>query len=182
MDFEIYAKRLESELRYASSVEWYLIKLSTLVLELRSICSDSSSCIRNALLSILDHDGVKRYMSILARYRDSVVKLIDSDPRFRNLREYRELLYEYLGALPKDYSKDLYELKPKEYSFRREDTVYTIPMEEPSDRATGYDRDVGRGGVAVEKNIPIYRRTTIGRGGRTRNIKRIIIIAIAIEI
>jgi len=118
----------------------------------------------------------------LARYIDSVVRLIDSDPRFRNLREYRELLYEYLGALPKDYSRDLYELKPKEYSFRREDTVYTIPMEEPFNRDTMYGRDIDRDSVAVEKNIPVYRRTTIGRGGGSRNIKRIIIIVMAILI
>jgi len=92
-------ENLVNELRYVSTIDWYLMKLSSLVLKLKDLCNRNSICIQNSLMRVLNSEKIKRCMSILTRYRGNVMKLIYTDPRFKNLREYSNLIDGYLGSL-----------------------------------------------------------------------------------
>jgi len=104
---EPYIERLEFELSYARSVEWYLIKLSSLVMELKDLCFlqsslgiSESTCVEDLLKTALNNERIKRHMAQLKNNTEVFLESIDHDPRFRNLKPYRALLSSYLASLP----------------------------------------------------------------------------------
>jgi len=127
---EPYIKRLESELSYARSMEWYLTKLSSLVTELKDLCQflqgffevSSSTCVEDMLKTVLNDERVKTHMVQLKYSAKWLLEDIERDPRFGNLRPYRALLSSYLASLP-----------PPPPRPRREEPLRVVKLHEPEE-------------------------------------------------
>jgi len=109
---EPYIRRLIAGLEGGKTAEWYLIKLSSLVSQLKDFCefyhekygaqhfASREECLTTLLRYVLEHNDIKRYMSYLKFGKDYALSKIDSDPRFVALRPYKNLLSKYLDSLP----------------------------------------------------------------------------------
>ncbi|MEM4664072.1 MAG: hypothetical protein QXP67_04000 [Desulfurococcaceae archaeon] len=95
-----------NELKYVRSVDGFLVKLSSLLYDIQDECLGDSSCTKSCLEKALNHPMLREELSKLSCYVDMVEKMVTSDPRFKSLRDYADLLIgvlrgiECVGSLP----------------------------------------------------------------------------------
>ncbi|MEM0453190.1 MAG: hypothetical protein QXO98_00825 [Sulfolobales archaeon] len=99
---ESIAKTFVSEVSLGKTIDWYLIKLSSILTYLKD--SYGRENISKALEEFLNIDIVSKALEPLACHIDTVATKIDKDPRFSDLRPYTDLL---INALSKLTCRDL---------------------------------------------------------------------------
>jgi hypothetical protein len=131
---------LASELRYARSIDTYLVKFSSLIYELEDQCLGDYGCIRDLFKRILEHPALIREISTLACHVDEVIHMIQGDPRFKNLRNYGDLVEEVLKKTTCIGEKELVATREPTFRVEREERVklekptitsikYKLPLE-----------------------------------------------------
>jgi len=114
---------LASELKYARSVDTYLVKFSSLIYELEDQCLGDSNCIRDLFKRILEHHVLAREISTLACHVDEVIHVIQGDPRFKNLRNYVDLIEGVLKNTTCISEKELAVTREPTFRVEREERV-----------------------------------------------------------
>lgn len=120
---------LVSELKYARSVDTYLIKFSSLIYELEDQCLGDSKCVRELFRKILEHPALSKEISALACHIDEVLHVVQEDPRFKNLRGYLDVIEDVLSKTTCTSEKEL--VITREPTFRVEREEYER-LEKPS--------------------------------------------------
>ncbi len=94
---DIIAKMFVSDISSGRSIDWYLIKLSSTITYLRDCYGYENSY--SALDEFLKINIVSEALNPLACYVDIVEESISNNPRFSDLRPYKEILINSLRAL-----------------------------------------------------------------------------------
>ncbi|HID80142.1 MAG TPA: hypothetical protein EYP48_00285 [Ignisphaera sp.] len=92
--------RFVSEVSLGSSVDWFLIKLSSAIDELEELSRSSKDSMRSYLKAFLGDERVKRCLARFSCYLEEVEHAIVSDPRFRSLRPYLNDIVEAIKSVP----------------------------------------------------------------------------------
>ncbi len=88
------------EVSLGSSVDWFLIKLSSAVDELEALARFSKVSVREYIVAFLQDERVKKQLSRISCYVEEVQHSISSSPRFRSLRPYLSDIIEALRHIP----------------------------------------------------------------------------------
>lgn len=81
---------------YVRSVDGFLVKLGSVIVEIEEYCK-LSNCSPHVLLGeILSDDRLNKLLDRLSCYKDNVVRLITTDPRHRRLRDYLNVVTQSL--------------------------------------------------------------------------------------
>ena len=126
---------LASELKYARSVDTYLVKFSSLIYELEDQCLGDSNCIRDLFKRILEHPTLTKEISTLACHVDEVIHAIQENPRFKNLRNYVDLVEDVLKKTSCISEKELVVTREPTFRVEREEHV---KLEKPTVTPTKY--------------------------------------------
>jgi hypothetical protein len=86
-------------LSYVKSVDGFLIKTSTLIYGIEDYCSKAGCDPSSLLEDILRRDHVRKYLKAFACYRDNILSSISSDPRYKNIRKYEEIIRKVLSEI-----------------------------------------------------------------------------------
>ncbi len=97
---EKYASELRDSLTYVRSIDGFLIKLGTLVIELEDLCRDSGCSVGDYLGNILSHDLLRDTLGRFSCYVDDIVESINNDPRHKILRKYIDVIRGALTNIP----------------------------------------------------------------------------------
>ncbi len=87
------------EVRYGRSIDWYLVKLSGIVSSINDMCRGGACDPRELFKEFLSNEKVRKALATLACYRGEVLETIRSNPRFRNLRGYIDLIDNTLSSI-----------------------------------------------------------------------------------
>lgn len=90
-------RRFVSEVSTGKSVDWYLIKLSSVVAYLKDFYEQDR--VAELLHEFLNSDVVVNALKPLACYVDVVSNEINMNPRFKDLRTYSNEIIEFLNSL-----------------------------------------------------------------------------------
>ncbi len=93
-------ERFIYEVSYGRSIDWYLVKLSSIVYEIEDLCRYGECDPEVLFKDFLSDKRVRKALEPLACYRDDVLAFITSNPRFRNLRRYTRVIEGFLAGLP----------------------------------------------------------------------------------
>ncbi len=96
-----------TEVGYGRSIDWYLVKLSSVVSSINDLCRGGVCDPRELFTEFLSNERVRRALSSLACYRGEVVEMIKSSPRFRNLRNFLDLIENALSSIECISKKEL---------------------------------------------------------------------------
>ena len=89
-----------SEVSLGSSVDWFLIKLSSAIDELEELSRSSKDSMQSYLKAFLGDERVKRCLARFSCYLEEVERAIVSNPRFRSLRPYLNDIVEAIKSIP----------------------------------------------------------------------------------
>lgn len=98
-------ERFISEVVLGKTVDWYLIKLSSVVGYLKDMHGNER--VRELLAEFLSAQEVLNALRPLSCYVDVVADMIGKNPRFRILREYSDIVINVLNSLECSDSKAL---------------------------------------------------------------------------
>lgn len=88
------------EVSLGSSVDWFLIKLSSAIDELEALARFSKVSVREYVVAFLRDERVRKQLSRISCYIEEVQRSISSSPRFRSLRPYLSDIVEVLRHIP----------------------------------------------------------------------------------
>jgi hypothetical protein len=97
---EKYVVELRDSLMYVRSIDGFLIKLGTLVIELEDLCRDSSCSVEDYLRSILGNELLRDVLGRFSCYIDDIIESINNDPRHKTLRKYTDVIRDVLTNIP----------------------------------------------------------------------------------
>ncbi|MCC6041295.1 MAG: hypothetical protein LM557_03870 [Desulfurococcaceae archaeon] len=117
------ARIMASELKYARSVDTYLVKFSSLIYELEDQCLGDSACVVNSFRRVLGHPSLSKEISTLACHVDEVLHLVQEDPRFKNLRGYIGVFEEVLRSVACVSEKELAITRQPTFRVEREEAI-----------------------------------------------------------
>ncbi len=112
------------EVSLGSSVDWFLIKLSSAVDELEALARFSKVSVREYVAAFLQDERVRKQLSRISCYIEEVQRSISSSPRFRSLRPYLSDIVEALRHIPCS------ETSVEERTITRRDLVYGVRSHE----------------------------------------------------
>ena len=138
---EEYADRLS----YVRSIDGFLVKTSTLILELEDLCKDGGCDPAEYLRRILSDQRVGKYLMSFSCYTDTIIHLVSSDPRHRKLRKYLDIIVDALNKYGCSSG------------FRAEISVETPPA------LWVKESRIGAGERYVERVRPVRRKPSRGR-------------------
>ena len=92
--------RFVNEVSLGSSVDWFLIKLSSAIDELEELSRLSKNSMQSYLKTFLGDERVKRCLSRFSCYLEEVERAIAFNPRFRSLRPYLNDIVEAIKSVP----------------------------------------------------------------------------------
>ncbi|MEM1628049.1 MAG: hypothetical protein QXP02_03855 [Desulfurococcaceae archaeon] len=121
-----------SELKYVKSIDGYMVKLSTLVYDLENTCLGDYDCVKDKLIYVLRHPFVAKELSNLACYKDEILNTIETNPRFKNLRKYINVVEEAM--------KDIQCIERRELE-RSRDATFRIEHEETNIHGGTYSKE-----------------------------------------
>ncbi len=93
-------ERFVVEVGYGRSVDWYLIKLSSIAYEIEDLCRHGECNPMDLFRDFLGDKRVQRMIEPLSCYRDEVISLIRGNPRFKVLRRYVDIIESTLESIP----------------------------------------------------------------------------------
>ena len=91
--------RFVNEVSLGSSVDWFLIKLSSAIDELEELSRSSKDSMQNYLKAFLGDERVKRCLAKFSCYLEEVEQAITFNPRFRSLRPYLNDIVEAIKSV-----------------------------------------------------------------------------------
>ncbi|MCC6025199.1 MAG: hypothetical protein LM555_02740 [Desulfurococcaceae archaeon] len=112
---------LASELKYARSIDTYLVKMSSLIYELEDQCLGDTKCVVDLFRKVLEHPALSREISTLACHIDEVLHVVQENPRFRNLRNYLSVVEDVLRKTTCVSEKELVVTREPTFRVEREE-------------------------------------------------------------
>jgi hypothetical protein len=97
---EKYVSEFRDSLMYVRSIDGFLIKLGTLVMELEDLCRDGGCSVEDHLRGILGNELLREVLGKFSCYLDDIVESINNDPRHKALRKYIGVIKEVLASIP----------------------------------------------------------------------------------
>lgn len=114
-------RTLASELKYARSIDTYLVKMSSLIYELEDQCLGGTKCVVDLFRKVLEHPALSREISTLACHTDEVLHVVQENPRFRNLRNYLSVVEDVLRKTTCVSEKELVVTREPTFRVEREE-------------------------------------------------------------
>ncbi len=94
---KIIAEYIDS-LSYVKSIDGFLVKTTTLVIELEDLCRDNTCSVEEYLYKVLTDQRVEKYLKSYACYLDNIVDAVKRDPRHKKIRKYLDILVKALSS------------------------------------------------------------------------------------
>ncbi|MCD6488735.1 MAG: hypothetical protein J7K21_05880 [Desulfurococcales archaeon] len=88
------------EVSYGRSVDWYLVKLSSIASSIEDLCRGTNIDPRDLFRDFLEDNKVRKALEKLSCYSGDAIESIKNDPRFKNLRRYIDLIEQTLARIP----------------------------------------------------------------------------------
>ncbi len=104
--------RFVMEVSYGRSVDWYLVKLSSIAYEIEDLCKYGVCDSLELFNEFINNERVLRVLEPLSCFKEEVVNMIHSNPRFKILRKYVKIIESTLTTLICKEAKEL-EIMPR---------------------------------------------------------------------
>ena len=104
--------RFVMEVSYGRSVDWYLVKLSSIAYEIEDHCRYGTCDSLELFNMFINNERVLKALEPLSCFKDEVISTINNNPRFKILRKYNKIIESTLTTLICKEAKEL-EIMPR---------------------------------------------------------------------
>jgi len=139
--------RFVMEVGYGRSVDWYLVKLSSIAYEIEDLCRHNVCDSLELFNEFINNERVLRALEPLSCFKDEVVDTINSNPRFKILRKYVKIIESTLTTLICKEAKEL-EIVPRPATWVIEEKIEKQLPKKPIEKIM-----VGKPRWDIEKTI-----------------------------
>ena len=139
--------RFVMEVGYGRSIDWYLVKLSSIVYEIEDLCRYSMCDSLELFNEFISNERVLKALEPLSCFKDDVVNIINSNPRFKILRKYVRTIESTLATLTCKETKEL-EIVPRPATWVIEEKIEKQLSKKPIKKIV-----VGKPKWDIEKTI-----------------------------
>lgn len=122
--------RFVMEVGYGRSIDWYLVKLSSIAYEIEDYCRQGICDSIKLFNEFINNERVLKALEPLSCFKDDVISTINSNPRFKILRKYVSTIESTLATLTCKETREL-EIVPRPATWVIEEKIEKRALRKP---------------------------------------------------